>query len=102
MPPPSQQSIDEKERKHWATFWDEVPGWAKAALVGLGSWAASQQFAGSFASASAKEIDAQIRDLQMNKVRVETSLDAVRQQLDRIERKLDQRRIGNDSSRQGN
>lgn len=81
---------EEAERRHWRAFWDEVPGWAKTAIIALGAWAASAQIAGS--SSPSKDLEPRIRELELGKVKLETSLDAMRTQLDRIERKLDSRR----------
>lgn len=87
MTPPRKE---EQERRHWRAFWDEVPAWAKGAIIALGTWAASGYANGS--GSATKELEAKVRDLEISKVRIETTLDAMRQQLDRIERKLDRGR----------
>jgi hypothetical protein len=89
----------EQERAKWRVFWDEIPGWAKAAIVGLGSFGAFS--AGGYAGGanSVAEINAKIRDLELSKVKMETKLDNVGDQLDRIERKLDRLGVGSTSRR---
>ena len=32
---PPRRNEEEQERRRWAGFWEAVPGWAKAAIIGL-------------------------------------------------------------------
>jgi hypothetical protein len=80
---------DDENRRHWRAFWDEVPGWAKAALIGLGTFSVGG-YAGGYGK-TLEPLEAKIRDLELSKVRMETTLETMSRQLDRIERKLDRR-----------
>lgn len=84
---------EEAERRHWRAFWDEVPGWAKTAIVALGAAAGS-----SYISASPKDLPAQVQAIEMKNVRIETQLDSMQKQLDRMERLLE-RRLGPTASK---
>lgn len=91
---------EDKDRAKWRAFWDEVPGWAKAALIGLGGFGTFT--AGGYASGTGTaDIEAKIRDLELSKVKMETKLDAMGSQLDRMERKLDRLGVGSRVSRRG-
>lgn len=90
MTPPRKE---EAERRHWRAFWDEVPGWAKTAIIALGAAAGS-----SYISASPKDLPAQVQQLQLDRVKIETQLDSMQKQLDRMERLLE-RRLGPTASK---
>jgi protein-disulfide isomerase len=85
-PPP--RNYEERERRHWAAFWQEVPPWAKTAIIALGAAAGT-----SYISASPKDLPAQVQAIELKNVRIETQLDSMQKQLDRMERLLE-RRLG--------
>lgn len=93
MTPPSESlpstgngTEEARERRHWRAFWDSVPGWAKASIMAL----AGLSIGGASATGiiGGEKNDSKLSDRVLV---VETKLDGMGKQLDRIEGKLDRR-----------
>jgi hypothetical protein len=76
------------DRRHWRAFWDEIPGWLKAAVIGICGLTAGGAGATGLIGGSGK-LDERVSKL-------EVQVDLLVKQLDKMDSKLDRLLIRRD------
>ena len=86
----SEFSEESKEHRKWRVFWQEIPGWLKAALIGLcGATAGIGGFNGlAHGDAQAESFKNETK-IEERLIKQETKMEGIEKQIDKMDGKLD-------------